>query len=162
MAERNIKNIDIVYATGINKNTVTSLVNNKATGIQYDTLDRLCDFLNVTPGQLLKRVELVFRHNDVIEEKKGIYTITFTAKIDEVIVNSNFKVEILIEKETTTRAHYNLTATFTRKEHNKLAIIPMPALRDEIGIMTVEALGDTFFSDDKIDEIRCQIIIEND
>lgn len=55
LAERGLKMIDVINGTGINKNTISSLVNNKATGIQYETLDKICDFLDITPGELLIR-----------------------------------------------------------------------------------------------------------
>lgn len=55
LAERGLKMIDVITGTGINKNTISSLVNNKASGIQYETLDKLCDFLDVSPGELLIR-----------------------------------------------------------------------------------------------------------
>lgn len=55
LAERGLKMIDVINATGINKNTISSLVNNKASGIQYDTLEKICDFLDITPGELLIR-----------------------------------------------------------------------------------------------------------
>lgn len=53
MAERSLKIGDVHEGTGISRNTLSSFVNNKATAIRYDTLDKLCEFFGVTPNEIL-------------------------------------------------------------------------------------------------------------
>jgi DNA-binding Xre family transcriptional regulator len=53
LEERNLKIADVVRDTGVTRPTLTSLYNNRAKGINFDTLDTLCKFLSVTPNELL-------------------------------------------------------------------------------------------------------------
>ncbi len=55
LAERNLKITKVSKDTGISRTTLTSLVNNKSQGIQFDTINTLCNYLKVTP-------ELLFLH----------------------------------------------------------------------------------------------------
>lgn len=53
LAERNVKISQVFKETGISRTTLTALASNKYTGMQFDTIESLCSFLNVTPGQLI-------------------------------------------------------------------------------------------------------------
>ena len=53
LRRKKLKLIDVIRATGITRPTLTSLYYGKGTGINFDTMDKLCRFLNVTPGELL-------------------------------------------------------------------------------------------------------------
>lgn len=39
--------------TGISENTISLMVNNASKGIQFDTLEKICEALNVTPNDLI-------------------------------------------------------------------------------------------------------------
>ncbi|EYR70727.1 hypothetical protein O209_12870 [Lactiplantibacillus plantarum WHE 92] len=45
---------DISKATGISMNTLSVLGRNVSTGIQFDTLDKICRFLTCTPNDIIK------------------------------------------------------------------------------------------------------------
>ncbi|WP_392425220.1 helix-turn-helix domain-containing protein [Dolosigranulum pigrum] len=47
LAERNYTATDLHEGTGISKTTLTSLVNNTGKGVQMDTIDKICNFLDV-------------------------------------------------------------------------------------------------------------------
>lgn len=53
LAERNLKITKVCKDTGISRTTLTYLANNYSKGIQYDTLNTLCTYLQVTPGELI-------------------------------------------------------------------------------------------------------------
>ena len=53
MAQRNLKITDVHKATGLSRTTLTSLAYGHAKGIQFDTLSTLCDYLQVSPSELL-------------------------------------------------------------------------------------------------------------
>ena len=53
MAERGLKIADLYNATGISKTTLMAIANNNSIGIQFETLDRLCNYLDVTPNDFL-------------------------------------------------------------------------------------------------------------
>jgi putative transcriptional regulator len=55
MAERNILTIkEMVELTGLERNTVSFIYNNKAKMINLKTLDTLCKALKCTPGDLFE------------------------------------------------------------------------------------------------------------
>lgn len=53
LAERYLRASKVSAETGIAKSTLSKLINNKTTSFQYGTLNTLCKYLNVTPGELL-------------------------------------------------------------------------------------------------------------
>jgi putative transcriptional regulator len=56
LAERRLKVSDAVRATGISQSTLHKLYHAQTTRIDFETLDKLCGFLNVDIGDLLKYV----------------------------------------------------------------------------------------------------------
>ena len=56
LAERNIKITKVSKDTGISRTTLTYLANNYSKGIQYDTLNTLCNYLHVKPEDLISYV----------------------------------------------------------------------------------------------------------
>lgn len=56
LAERKLKITKVCNDTGISRTTLTYLANNYSKGIQYDTLNTLCSYLHITPGELISYV----------------------------------------------------------------------------------------------------------
>lgn len=56
MAERNLKITKIAKDTGISRTTLTSLANNYSQGIQFDTLNSLCMYLNVNINEFFEYI----------------------------------------------------------------------------------------------------------
>lgn len=53
LAERQLKISRVAAETGISRTTLTALAYNNSQGIQMNTLNTLCIYLNITPDQLL-------------------------------------------------------------------------------------------------------------
>ncbi|MDM1487707.1 MULTISPECIES: helix-turn-helix transcriptional regulator [Acinetobacter] len=53
LAERKLKVADLVRMTGINKSTLHKLYNGESVRIDFDTIDKICESLNITVGELL-------------------------------------------------------------------------------------------------------------
>ena len=60
LEERFLKISDIARETGVTRPTLTSLCNGSSKGINFDTLDKLCRFLSVTPNELLAYYDFEF------------------------------------------------------------------------------------------------------
>ena len=54
---RKITYDDILFHTGINKNTLTRLANDRADGVGISVIDRLCSYFGCQPGDLFIHVE---------------------------------------------------------------------------------------------------------
>ncbi len=53
LAERRLRVADLVRMTGISKSTLHRIFNDETTRIEFDTLDKICDVLEVTPNDIL-------------------------------------------------------------------------------------------------------------
>ena len=51
--ERKMTQSELAKITGLSQNTISALVSGKSKQIRYDTLDRICKALEVTPGDVL-------------------------------------------------------------------------------------------------------------
>lgn len=51
MAERDLKIADVYEDTGISKTTLMALAENNGKGVQYETIDKLCNYLEVSPSE---------------------------------------------------------------------------------------------------------------
>ncbi len=56
LGERRLRASEVSRKTGINKNTLSSLYNEKVSGIRFDTLEKLCKFLNCFIGDLIEYI----------------------------------------------------------------------------------------------------------
>lgn len=51
--ERKMTQLELVKMTGLSQTAISALVSGKSKQIRYDTLDRICKALEVTPGDIL-------------------------------------------------------------------------------------------------------------
>lgn len=59
LAERKMRVADLIRGTGINKTTLHKLYNGDLTRIDLETIDRICEYLNIQVGDLF-----VFEKNE--------------------------------------------------------------------------------------------------
>ena len=96
MAERGLKISDVYEATGISKTTLMAISDNTGKGIQYETMDKLCDFFNITPEQffiyspynfnfhVLNNDDNVAHLNDIaitVSKSSGLKSYTFSPNV---------------------------------------------------------------------------------
>lgn len=56
LAERQLKVADVVRQTGISKTTLHKIYKDESTQIDFETIDKLCDFLGITMGEIFEYV----------------------------------------------------------------------------------------------------------
>lgn len=89
MGQKKLKIADIMKKTGITRPTLTKLYYNDCSGITFDTLNFLCEYLNITPNDLLlfinidiKDINIKFNPNvledfiQIDEDGNGDFAIT--------------------------------------------------------------------------------------
>jgi putative transcriptional regulator len=54
LAERNVKSKDLAEHVGITEANLSLLKQGKVKGVRFDTLARICEYLNCQPGDLLR------------------------------------------------------------------------------------------------------------
>lgn len=80
MAERGLKMIDVIQATGIAKTTIRALYYNTGKGVQFETLTTLCDYFDVDVGEILTKMDINVDYSSI----KMVSENTYTAVIDVV------------------------------------------------------------------------------
>lgn len=55
MAERNVKSKDLAEHVGITESNLSLLKQGHVKGVRFDTLDRICQYLDCEPGDILAR-----------------------------------------------------------------------------------------------------------
>jgi len=53
MAERNVKSKDLAAYVGITEANLSILKQGKVKGVRFDTLEKICDYLQCEPGDIL-------------------------------------------------------------------------------------------------------------
>jgi len=56
LGERKMRAAEVARKTGINPNTLSSLYNEEVSGIKFETLEKLCKFLNCSVSDILEFV----------------------------------------------------------------------------------------------------------
>ncbi len=54
LAERNVKSKDLAGYVGITEANLSLLKQGKIKGIRFETLERICDYLDCQPGDLIR------------------------------------------------------------------------------------------------------------
>ena len=67
LAARRMRVADLIRGTGINKTTLHKLYNGDLTRIDFDTIDRVCDFLDIQVGELF----IFERTNDLLAQSNN-------------------------------------------------------------------------------------------
>lgn len=57
LAERRLKVADAVRATGVSKTTLHKIYNDQSSRIDFDTIDKLCEYLEVEVGYIFEYVK---------------------------------------------------------------------------------------------------------
>ena len=115
MAQRKIKIAELSKITGISRTTLTSLYYNSGNGVQFDTLNKLCEALRTTPGELLlyhpfEIIHVVVGPNTrltddllVVDESNDVHC---HVKIDGQEIKGIVKVQTEISEEFSSEDYY--------------------------------------------------------
>ena len=55
MAERNVKSKDLAEYVGITESNLSLLKQGHVKGVRFETLEKICDYLDCEPGDILTR-----------------------------------------------------------------------------------------------------------
>lgn len=89
LAQRNITISKMSEDTHISRTTLTSLCTNKSGGIQFDTLDTICGYLNVLPTDVILFSPYLL---EASRDDRELYI-----KVINLLTNKRFTVEFAID-----------------------------------------------------------------
>ena len=72
LAERNLKVTQVCKDTGLSRPTLNAIKYGRSKGIQLETIDVLCNYFKITPGELFTEVQPI---KPVYPQKKKIAAI---------------------------------------------------------------------------------------
>ena len=88
MAQKKLKITRVFNDTGISRPTLTSLSRNEGKGIQYDTLNTLCNYFNITPCEFFDYIPYEFDINIIPREGSDslgyLYVNVFNSKKEKI------------------------------------------------------------------------------
>lgn len=98
MAERGLKMNQVIERTGIAKATIQALYHNRSRAIHFHTIDQLCDFFDVSVGELLSRHVFKLQVNECSEHGRG-YFLKCSFDVDAEKFNGNLIVDFVNPKD---------------------------------------------------------------
>lgn len=111
LAERDLRITKVAEDTGISRTTLTSLASNSSQGIQFDTLNRLCIYLQVTPERFFSFIPYeVNLHLEKSNSDKDTFWGYFTIKEKNKEINcfSLIRVNIIVDNSFSGVAIYGI------------------------------------------------------
>lgn len=125
MAERGLKIADVYEATGISKTTLMAISENTGKGIQYETMDKLCNFLNVSPKDFFVYAPYIFKFH--------------SEKRDDFLGDGLNEISITVNKSGNLKAYRLLASIQTPQGDN------YPVTKDDADfiVRVVPAVTDT-------------------
>jgi DNA-binding Xre family transcriptional regulator/predicted metallopeptidase len=98
MAERGLNISDVSKDTGISRTTLTSLFHNQSKGIQFDTLETLCNYLQVSISELLTRIYVKIRALYIEEIEEKIYRAPITLSLEDIEIMDDIYIQVFESK----------------------------------------------------------------
>lgn len=71
MAERELTAAKVSAETGISRSTLSTLVNNSGDGVQFKTLDKLCNYLEISPSDFFDYSPFILDYNLNVSDFRG-------------------------------------------------------------------------------------------
>lgn len=72
LAERSLTASKVFEETQISKSTLSQLVNNSNDGIQFKTLDKLCNYLEISPNEFFDYAPFLYKFYSVRNKENGL------------------------------------------------------------------------------------------
>lgn len=79
LAERNIRISKVSKDTGISRTTLTALCNNYSQGVQFDTLNTLCSYLDIAPAQFFVYLPADYKL-DIEQQDEQTFLVKFSIR----------------------------------------------------------------------------------
>lgn len=86
LADKKLRITQVGLETGLSRTTLTALAKNSGAGVNYETIDKLCIYLEVTPGEFFEfypadiQTASEFIYDGYAEEYEARATVLFTEK----------------------------------------------------------------------------------
>lgn len=168
LAERGLKIADVYNDTGISKTTLMALSENKGKGIQFETIDKLCNYLNISPQDFFVYSPFLVEY---IENENGLFLkLTSGEKINNFYFNFDmykeseldFSTKMIFSNNPSKKYDFYLVVSIEdggdelKKIYNNLNIIFKRELVNNIFERSIK----WFSENKKIKNANCNVYLE--
>lgn len=105
LAERGIKITDLAEKTKLSRTTLTQLYYNQGKGIQFETLEKICDYLNITPGELLKYVDFKILIDEAIKNSETLFDFHCSFILNKLVMKGRVIIDLVNANEDGTNEY---------------------------------------------------------
>lgn len=144
MAQRELKIAEISEDTGISRTTLTALYYNQGKGVQFETMDTLCDYLNVSPGQLFSQIEFHAEVVGIDDTLAPNYIFTFEFDVGD----EPFEEDIKVQFGKTKDGKLEIDLIVHKHTYDRLMMVPKIILEYELTKL-LKPTADTFPESEK-------------
>lgn len=118
LAVKDITRVMVSAATGISRNTLSTLSTNNSEMIRLDTIDKICSYLEITPGEFfeyypveVEAVENEINYNDAKDEYEVNSVVKFTGKNASFFLGltGNYDWRFMVEKQGVRLENHDLS-----------------------------------------------------
>lgn len=115
MAQREMNISNLSKETGISRNTISSLYNNEAKGIQFETLNKLCDYFEVDVNDIISKMYAHIRLDKITASDDNLVEIDIFLEVQDINTKGTLKVET---------SNSNLDIMIPTNIYKRLSVIP--------------------------------------
>lgn len=123
LSERGLKTSRVAKEVGIARSSLTSMIQNDSEMIRYDAIDKLCNYLNITPTKFFDysplNFEFILDEEPTIDVSDIFFELSSNLKDGIAINKFNFDVLIDVYDENHVKYSFDLEIYFDRFQKNK-------------------------------------------
>ncbi|HEI3024294.1 TPA: helix-turn-helix transcriptional regulator [Staphylococcus aureus] len=123
LSERGLKTSRVAKEVGIARSSLTSMIQNDSEMIRYDAIDKLCNYLNITPTKFFDysplNFEFILDEEPTIDVSNIFFELSSNLKDGIAINKFNFDVLIDVYDENHVKYSFDLEIYFDRFQKNK-------------------------------------------
>ncbi len=113
LGRKHLRIADVIRDTGVSRPTLTSLYYGNGKGINFDTLNSLCKYLSVTPGDLFCFYDIEIEGFDAHFDKRK-----FIRDDNGDIVEAEFDGSVLFKQSKIKNLNFKGALTIANRNHN--------------------------------------------
>ncbi|OOV78871.1 helix-turn-helix domain-containing protein [Mammaliicoccus fleurettii] len=105
MEEKGVTQTDISIATGISKPTLLAILKDEAQSIKFSTIEKLCDYFNISMGELITRESNLekFHQRRMFIKQLGVTTKLLKREFENENISDVESIHISLEIEKVLR-----------------------------------------------------------
>ena len=150
LAERELKMADIIKDTSLSKTAIRGLYYNTSKGIQFETLDKICEYLKVSAGDLLVHYYFDYKitkftlHNNNTFSCEIALTLKNKTLTGELEISTNITEYLFDDPSSNVPISMDIYIYYPKEIYEEFKKVPLlfsKEIEDELAKCTLECLS---------------------